>query len=401
MIYSGKHNCIWLIIAFIINPFLSVVYIFNRIAKGGYNKCYPILVSMFFGLLAITQYAPNADINRSYHMMLALGNYNIQELSLFLVADKYKIYTIVNYIIYQLTGNVQLSSLLWGGCIYYLIFLSFENLKRYYNDNSSKNNILYYSSAIFCFVFFVEVMETMKQAVGFSMFLYSLTLFLNDKYKKCLLILCLSAGIHMSQFLLLPLFLCTKLKPNFVIILMILSFSFRTFNLMSLVNSAASLVGLDILAELSSSYIDQNYNNFISDAPYFVLTYVVVALFALFYIITMKNNDFVVTNIVMLYIVVLNLNYSNNHNYTRILLHSYPYWIMILFSIKNLMKSKRMKSYIIGSMVIWTFFLQFWFSYGRIGINVDKYQTSFMGNSIVSILTSSSYSYLNYKVPIN
>ena len=401
MIRSGKSYGVPLLLMFLINPFFTVVYIINRIANGGYSKWYPILISLFFGLLATTQYAPNADLNRSYHNMLALGDFSIRELALYLLIDKYILYTIINYLIYIISGNVQLTSLLWGSCIYYFIFLSFENLKEYYKETSNKYNLLYFLSSIFCFVMFVEVMETMKQAVGFSMFLYSFTSFLNHKYKRCLLVLALSIGVHMSQLMLLPFFLCRILKFPVTLILTVLSFSFRAFNLMSLVNSVASLIGLEVLTYFSMGYIDQSYDNFTSNAPYFILTYAIVVLFALFYIIIFHKKDSAVANVALLYIIVLNFNYSNNHNYTRILLHSFPYWILLLFSIMNTMKSIKYRSLFVSSMLFLTFFLQFWFSYGRFGTNENEYQTSFMGNSVISIMTSTVYGYINYKVPVD
>ena len=69
----------------------------------------------------------------------------------------------------------------------------------------------------------------------------------------------------------------------------------------------------------------------------------------------------------------------------------------ILYRLKNSITKKVLILFILSI----TFFLQFWFSFGRLGTDPLKYQTSFMNNSIVEIVISPLYSYLNYKVPVD
>lgn len=397
----AKYNFIPILISFFANPFLTILYIFGRLRNANYNRWYPCLVSLFFGLLAYTQYAPNADINRSYHSMIAIGDFNSQELLMFLALDKYKLYTILNYVIYQITGNVQITSLIWGSSIYLFIFFALENLSKYYGASNHRYMFPSYLATIFCFVIFVEAMETIKQAVGFSLFLYSFSLFLLNERKKAIVIFLVSLGVHMSQLFLLPLVLCKTIKTKYLLLLTVLSFAFRTFNLMLLVNSLAGILGLDVLSLLAEGYVDQSFDNFSSSAPYFQLTYGVLLSFVIIHGVLLNKKDPMVTNLTLIFIIILNLNYSNNHNYTRLLLHSFPIWIMIYMSFMHNIRSIITKRHVVCAMLFLTFMLQAWFSIGRFGTDESEYQCSFMGNSIVNIVTSSIFGYLTYDVPVN
>ena len=155
------------------------------------------------------------------------------------------------------------------------------------------------------------------------------------------------------------------------------------------------------LALVADTYSEQNYNNFFSDAPYFQLTFWIVCFIVLLNHIFVKKSNDTIDKAGILFIVMLNLNYSNNHNFTRLLLFSFPVYLMIFMNILCHLKNIITRRILTQFIVFITFFLQFLFSLERFGTNASKYQTSFMDNSLLKITLSPLYFYLDYKVPVN
>ena len=92
----------------------------------------------------------------------------------------------------------------------------------------------------------------------------------------------------------------------------------------------------------------------------------------------------------MLFIVILNLNYFNDHNYTRLLCLMFPFYILLFVEITNV--TNKWKSYILNFLIIGTFLINVRFLFARL---VDSsYETSFLGGSIINLLIYPSFMYL-------
>lgn len=399
----NKRNTIILLSLFLlINPFVACLSSVLLLKMGNLHiKVCAFFIAIFIGLLAFTQYSPNGDISRTYHIINSVTDFSFGAFLIYLAADKYLIYTILNVIITNVTGNVQYTSLLWGFLVYYICFGAIINLMEYFGCDKRKTYLIFLAS-IFCFIVFAEAMETMKQAVATSLAFLSFSYYLLGVRIKSIIIFIFSLGIHFSPLFLLPLFFAKTLKPVYIYIILLGSFLMRSINLMEITAQMINWLGIfPALALVADAYTEQNYNNFFSDAPYFQLTYGIVCFIVLLnYIFVKKSND-TINKAGILFIVVLNLNYSNNHNFTRLLLFSFPVYIMIFMNILCCLKNIVTKRILMQFILLITFFLQFWFSLGRFGMDTSKYQTSFMDNSFLKITLSPLYFYLDYKVPVD
>jgi hypothetical protein len=399
---SKKYSIALLSLIFIINPFFACISSIAMLKNSNLNvKLLYFFIAIFIGLLAFTQYSPNGDISRTYHIINSISDFSIANFFIYLVTDRYIIYTAVNFLITKIVGNVQYTSLFWGFLMYYICFLTILNLEKYFeNKNEKKRFVLL--SVVFCFVIFVETMEVMKQAVATSIMFYSFSYYLLDKRLKCIVAFILSLGVHFSPLFMLPLFLIKKMNSAFIYIMLLLSFLLRNINLMEISTQVLNWVGLfPSVASVADSYTEQNFNNFFSNAPYFQFTFGFLCSIVLLNRILVSRSSDIIDKTCLIFIIVLNLNYSNNHNFTRLLLFSFPIYIMIYMNILYRLKNSITKKVLILFILSITFFLQFWFSFGRLGTDPLKYQTSFMNNSIVEIVISPLYSYLNYKVPVD
>lgn len=401
--YLSKNNTIVLLsFIFIINPFLACISSIIILRNGNPNiKIFSFFIALFVGLLAFTQYSPNGDIARSYHIINAIKDFSYDNFLAYLTTDKYIVYTIVNVVITKVTGNVQYTSLLWGGLTYYICFLAIINLGKYFEFGNRKIYMVIVSAMI-CFVIFVETMETMKQALATSITLYSFSCYLQGKRLKCIIVFILSLGVHFSSLFMLPLFFAKSIKSFYVYIILVISFLLRNINLMELSASILNRLGIfSSVASLADAYTEQNFNNFFSDAPYFLFTFWLLCFIILLNRLFVSKDNDIIDKACVLFIIVLNLNYSNNHNFTRLLLFSFPIYILIFMNVLCNLKQMFTRKILILFILSITFFLHFWFSLGRFGTDVSKYQTSFMDNSITKIITSPLYSYLNYKIEVN
>ena len=391
---------IGLLLIFLLNPFIACFLSFYLLSKNDKRvNILCIFICLFIGVLGFTQNSPNGDISRSYHNMEAVIELNSNQVLIYLAATKYLIYATLNLIISKLTGNVQYTSLLWCSLIYFFCFQAIINISKYLGHERYKLfNI--FMATLFCFVVFVEAMETIKQALATSMFFYGYSCFLLKRYKRCVIVYLCSLGIHFSPLFFLPFFFLSYINLPMTLSVFFISFAFRAFNLMAFMAPIVGSFGLAAISETAEGYSEQSYDNFSSNAPYFVGTFILVLGLVVMHLLLMRKEHPVITKSSLIYVAMLNLNYSNNHNFTRILLYSFPIYILIYMSFLYSHRFIRYKRLALIGILSTTFFFHYYFSAGRFGTNPNEYQTSFMNNSILDITTSSLYGYLTYKVPV-
>ena len=400
---NNNTNMYILFVVFLINPLISCLMSFYLVGKGNKSR-YPLLfISLFFGLLAFTQYTEIGDMSRTYSSIKQSINLMDSNFSLFLLSViKSPVFYIISILVSKLTGNIQYISLIWGTLVYFFIYLSIENLFKYFKLNDT-NRLKVYLVTIICFVIFVENMELLKQAVATSMVFLSLSFFLLRDYKKSIIIYLLSFGIHLASMFYLPLFFAFYLGFSTVSIFFLLSFFLRFFNLMSYVVVFFQQIGLSAYAEVAQGYSESFDTGFRSGAVYFVLAFVVLQSIVLLHCF-LNNKKNIISKISLLFIVVLNLNYQNDHNFTRLILFSYPIYILIYMDfLSNNIRLKNIRAQLLSLIIISTLFLNVYISKDRYSTKSSPaaYTTSFMNNSLWDISTSSIYGYLSYKVPID
>ena len=161
-------------------------------------------------------------------------------------------------------------------------------------------------------------------------------------------------------------------------------------------------LGLSAYAEVAQGYSENFDTGFRSGSMYFILSFVILLAIILLHRYA-TNKRSLVSKLSLLFVVVLNLNYQNDHNFTRLILFSYPiYALVYLDLLSNSIRLKKMRAPLLSFVIISTLFLNIYISKDRysIGSSSAAYTTSFMNNSLWDISTSSIYGYLSYKVPM-
>lgn len=391
----NKHtyvNRIIQILIFVINPFLSFCTSLYRLkgtrTHSEYKWIY-FLIALFLGVLAFTQKTNSGDIIRTYE-------YTIQDSSnwmLIALDFRSSLFKIINVFIYSITGNVQYLSLFWVTAIYYLLFLSILNIFDYKKFTLNRLQAYFIYVVIFCFVIFTQVTEIMKQAVAASLFIYSFSNFINGRKLKGILPYILSLGIHGSSFFYLPLFMVFFIRNKKIFFYCALfSFLFRQFNLMEFVSSV--LGGINIFSSitlLADSYNEKHLENFFSSDSLFFQIVFWIYFFVVIYIYMKNRNKGLFINVCLLMVVILNLNYSISHNFTRMLTMLYPFYIMIYSEFYD--NCNNTSLWVRKMFVVFTGLLSFYMILGRL-FGLSGYNTSFMDNSLLKIIISPLYSYL-------
>ena len=118
---------------------------------------------------------------------------------------------------------------------HYLIFLTTINIFIwFYIFNASKIITYRFYDVLFCsitFGFLFFTFNGVRQAIAFSIVLYSIKFFLQEKYYKTFTLFFISFLIHYSIIILIPfLFIAKKIKLNFNILLTIIFSSFLISN---------------------------------------------------------------------------------------------------------------------------------------------------------------------------
>ena len=405
--YPNTNLKIGITALFLFNPFITIFLVFFLLYKIDFSEAnyrfFSVLVSLFFALLAFTQKTDVGDLSRTYSIIESsfyIAGNNLKDYFFYaIVSEKYVIFSVVNALIYAITGNVQYTSLLWVFVIYYSFLIGVLNIIKYQKEKPNRKYVFWlFFSSIVSFMIFTQVTEIMKQAIALSLFFYGFSSYLLDKKRKAIFVLLIAFGIHFSILFFIPMFFVNKIKYKILIYITLISFIFRFFNLMSFVVDFFSIIGFHSqIAETAEGYI-HNYKDFFSpSAPFFLASFFFFFMLTMFVVyIKPKNPSLVKVSLLM--IIVLNLNYSNGHNFTRMMTLMYPFYVLLLFDVLN---KSRITNKIRSISVLFILLIPMWLNYrmasGRLSA-VSSYATSFMDNSILKIATSSIYSYLSYRI---
>lgn len=383
------------LIFFLINPFFSIISLLSNIShvntSRGRNICY-FFVALFMGLIAYTQETKVGDISRVYSGVILFSKDFDNNLSLLLLS-RHIVFDGVNYILFKLTSEVRILSLFWITVTYLVLFKAQDRL---FNLINIKYNVgRFITIILLCFVLFTQVTEIMKQGVATAITFYSLVLFYSGEKIKCIFIYIVGLAIHLSPLFFLPLFFVNIIPNRVLFVAAFCSFLFREFDLLSFISEKLSGIGdvqsLFFWGELSdtvSKYTVAMESFYKSDTLLFNI------IFYHFFLITMvtylNSRESRLVKICMLFIVILNLNYFNNHNYTRLLCLMFPFYILLFVEITNI--TNKWKYYILNFLIIGTFLINVRFLFAR--LVESTYETSFLGGSIINLLIYPSFMYL-------
>lgn len=359
------------------------------------NVCL-VVSSLFWGLLAFTQKSlasVNTDCIRYYYEfdffetlspLDAVGAFDFSALLNF-------VFHPISAFVVALTGNVQSMSFFWTFIVYILTFLSTRRLMKFYDCYTNRNFANLVICLSFCFIAFVQVSELLKQASAFAVFFYGFTLFMTKGSKVVVGLAVVAAiGLHPSSIMLLPLFLYDKI--NTVIILFIAVFTI-------VVSQFVDVIGLLMSLMPGGSYTSLIMDRFGGDSTesgslhYIALQLLMVGpvIFLLLFGRTKEKKQQDAVNVVLLYFIVASLNFGNLVAYLRFAI--FAHWLFALVYILYLrnIHLKEVRS-VLNILVVCMFLMTLRWTDGR--TTPGGYASSYMDNSIVNIVFSSSYDYL-------
>lgn len=402
--YTSKSNLYiaFLFLAWCLLPFFSIFLILFFISQlqlhiRQYNFLF-FLISMSFALLAYTQVSlasMDTDVVRYYYMFSPFIYLDFNVIPLIL-SDSILTYTftLINILLVITFKNVQIISLFWIVLIYYVYFLTVIKLFKKENVYPSKINIFLITTiSIFGFILFTQVTETIKNAAAFTIFFYVFTCYLNNENRAKIVILCfLGIGVHSSILMLFPLFFYKVLNTKFLFILLFVCiFSCHYIDLMALsIKYIPDFGFFSNLLTKADAYIGEKGEN--SSIRYIGISFVI--LLASIYLWKQKifntNNQYL--NIIFLYLIIMYLNFNNSNAFIR--WANFAQFILV-FEFIHFLKNR--KKY---SIPIILFFLTFYvtnyqMTYAR--TLSGGYCSSYMDNSLIKTLFSSTYDYLKYK----
>ena len=354
-----------------------------------------VIISLFFALIAFTQTTEQGDIYRTYKGIESEESLFKSDYLVFLLLSKHPLGDTINELIYILIGDVRFVSLFWVFLLFLFTFGAINNIEKYEKSSIISNNLpLILLLTTTCFINFAQVCELMKQGVVTAMVFYSFTCFLLEEKRRALFIYCISIGIHFSALFFLPIFLLRHISTNKLLFITFISFLFQTFNLMGLVTSIldkipgiGSLFLLSHLSESAQGFSEGVENFFKSNSTFFIFifTHYVIAVFA---IVLFRKNEWVKACLLM--VCILNLSYSNDHNYTRMLTMLFPFDIMLCCQILQ-MKQRVYGRLLMLFIIVGTFVINYTLFNARVN---PEYGTAFLDGNYLSILYYPSFFYL-------
>ena len=369
------------------------VLLFKKINVKNVAFCF----AFFLAILAFTQETTSGDLARVYHSTESLYTTNFVDFFIkSYMVDRYFIFSTINYLLYSIFGEIRAISFFWVFFIYYLLFLSVYYIVIYKKISYPYRTIvIIWIISVFSLVIFTQVTEIMKQAVAASIFIYSYTLYLRHKYLLALSSILITFFIHSTIIFFLPLFFVDRFKLKVVALLCVASFLFRSFNLMAFVSSVLGYLNVfPSLVEVSEVYGEYDGSFFSSNAPFFILAFwSFVILVAVDYIDKYKM-DPPLLKVALMYVIILNLNYSVDHNFTRMLTLLYPFYLLLLvdlFDRKRL--SKRSLKMVVLFFLLITTGLNYKMVFSRISRS-STYSTSFVDNSFLNLVRYNILDYL-------
>lgn len=381
-----------ILIIFIINPLISACYSIANLSKTVEKKQHKLLfffISLFFGILAYTQTTQVGDIYRVYQDLVGeifyWGVFNVESLT-------HPVFSLVSIFVAKLTGNIQCVSFFWITLVYFSLFCGTRNILDYKNINDSRLLMQHVIISVICFVFFVQATELMKQAIVTSLFYYAYSCFLQKRYIRTAIVVLFCLGIHLSILFYIPLFLATSINVKVLVGLFAISFLFRSFDFMAgLANITGGITELEAINSAAEFYSGNLSNFFSSSALTFRILFWLLVLMALVVAFDRRYEDKNLAKVCFLLLIILNLNYANNHNYTRILSLSYPFYCMLV--VEFLIQKRRSARIFLLLCASAALVVHVNFTHARTLPN--SYSTSYMGNSVGRILISPAPSYLN------
>ena len=396
-------------IAFLVNPFIGLLFSLLFLRKGKYNdqgKIFMyITISLFFAVLAFTQKSTSADVEtdiiRYYDSYKDCIYYSIFDKDLYFNLNiTFLAFDIISRVIVAVSGNVQFFSFFWTFICYILFFLSLDNYLRFRNIKlSKKDHFILILVSVTSLLLFTQITETVKQAVSISCFFYGYSLFLCGNKKSMIFWIILSLFCHLSSVFLLLMFIPFLFSQKYFNIILITSLILGILNVMNILNLILSMVGvetylLEILSHKTEKYAE-DLGGF-SISAIFIIELLVILL-ACLYIKKSTYHSPKYFNLMLPYLCVLFLNISSPHNFDRYLnLAAFPLAVLIIdmLSLKSRIVKNRSKIIILVCLSL--FLVNARKTYFRT-LAETGYTSSYMDNSLTKILVSPSFVYLDYK----
>ena len=357
------------------------------------------LISLTFGLLSFTQESINnpTDVVRYYEVyypFISRGG-NILGVILEEPILTYS-FTFINIIISSITRNVQYISLFWTTFIYYLYFLSIINYFSVARIALTKSNtflVIFFS--IFGVILFTQVTETVKTAAAFSLFFYIFSIYLiDDKFGlKLLLLLILDFGIHAMVLFLVPLFFYKRFKSGTLLTVLILVVAICSqLNIMQIASNILPDYGLLGVLKLKSEHYSLDDGFFSKSITYNFVAVIILLVGIFLYIKNIFNKKNCYLNIVLIYLIIMYLNFNNSNGFVRFA--NFASFIIALEFIP-LLKNLSRNNIILLLLFVYFFAHNLHITYVRTLVP-GGYCSSYMDNSISRILLSSSIEYLSF-----
>ncbi|MEI3468854.1 MAG: EpsG family protein [Bacteroides intestinalis] len=357
------------------------------------------MLSLFWGLLAFTQKslaAEDTDCIRYYEFfelfegiepLYAISSLNILELLNF-------VFMPASVLVISITGNVQSISFLWTFIVYFLMYMSIRRLMIFYGCYTQRQFAIVVLITTFCFMVFVQITELLKNSAAFTVFFYGFTLYMTNGNKVAVIgLIIASIGIHPSVIMLLPLLLYRKVNTKIVLVIscVVLLISLISNVLGSLINILPGGGYFDLVLDRFGDYdISQ------SGTLHYIAIQMAMLCSALFLLCKNKGKDERLNdavNIVILYFIVSVLNYYNLTAYLRFSIFSH--WLFALILIWYVQKASCNYNVrrIMKCLVVFMFLMTLRWTLARtIG---GGYCSSYMDNSIINIVFSTSSDYLS------
>lgn len=387
-----------LLLVFFFNPFIGFVISFAflpRVKTIKERSALYAYISLFLGMVAYTQYAPYGDVSRVYQSIIEKDIAFRNDFSS-IFYTKHIVFDSVNQLIYSITGETRFISLFWIFITYFSTFLASENLMQYYNRQLKGNEfMLLVVSIVFCFVYFTQVTEIMKQGVSTALFYYTYSCLLIGKKKRAIIVLLLSINIHFSVLFLLPLLFTKYIHFIIIAVCVSLSFLLREFDLLGTVGEIVS--GIPVLREIMIldqlvSSVDEfslKVDGFFQATSSFIffnfIFYTFISVVASF-----LNHKSIVLQSCLLMIAILNVNYFSDHNYTRLIIMLFPFYLFLFF---ELMKGPQniVSRSLLMMLILGCFLANMRVFLGRVVMGENP--TSYLDNSLFNLLAYPSFMY--------
>ena len=398
-----KMQIVLSLLLFILWPFgsfiVSTYSLLNRKLSETNTIVCLFMLSLFWGLLAFTQKslaAEDTDCIRYYEFfelfegiepLYAISSLNILELLNF-------VFMPASVLVISITGNVQSISFLWTFIVYFLMYMSIRRLMIFYGCYTQRQFAIVVLITTFCFMVFVQITELLKNSAAFTVFFYGFTLYMTNGNKVAVIgLIIASIGIHPSVIMLLPLLLYRKVNTKIVLVIscVVLLISLISNVLGSLINILPGGGDFDLVLDRFGDYdISQ------SGTLHYIAIQMAMLCSALFLLCKNKGKDERLNdavNIVILYFIVSVLNYYNLTAYLRFSIFSH--WLFALILIWYVQKASCNYNVrrIMKCLVVFMFLMTLRWTLARtIG---GGYCSSYMDNSIINIVFSTSSDYLS------